>query len=211
MPNLLHHVYSSPLDDLCPRRLALLLMILAVGCHVDLSQRGPESPDAEKYHHLARAALCEIPVMEETNVETVTALFYEIWYLLVFSDDKKAAGYAWGLMGLTAKLAQSVRYLFLYQYFFDFSSGVNIRSVFVRDSQSSSRALSYHLPSPRSQRRQVKNYSRRGRKTSVLVLGAHVPRCSSGRSSSFHTTLPSSPNIFHRVSLSLLAAHHHFS
>jgi hypothetical protein len=30
------------------------------------------------------------------------------WYLLVFSDKKKAAGYAWGLMGLTAKLAQSV-------------------------------------------------------------------------------------------------------
>jgi hypothetical protein len=30
------------------------------------------------------------------------------WYLLVFSDTKKAAGYAWGLMGLTAKLAQSV-------------------------------------------------------------------------------------------------------
>jgi hypothetical protein len=49
--------------------------------------------------------------MEETNVETITALFYEIWYLLVFSDKKKAAGYAWGLMGLTAKLAQSVSYL----------------------------------------------------------------------------------------------------
>jgi len=30
------------------------------------------------------------------------------WYLLVFSDKKGAAGYAWGLMGLTAKLAQSV-------------------------------------------------------------------------------------------------------
>jgi hypothetical protein len=34
--------------------------------------------------------------------------FYMTWYLLVFSDTKKAAGYAWGLMGLTAKLAQSV-------------------------------------------------------------------------------------------------------
>lgn len=49
--------------------------------------------------------------MEETNAETITALFYEIWYLLVFSDKKKAAGYAWGLMGLTAKLAQSVSFL----------------------------------------------------------------------------------------------------
>lgn len=48
--------------------------------------------------------------MEETNVETITALFYEIWSLLAFSDKKKAAGYAWGLMGLTAKLAQSMSF-----------------------------------------------------------------------------------------------------
>lgn len=87
-------------------------MILAVGCLVDLN-RDPDSSEAEKYHQLARASLCEIPVMEETNVETITALFYLIWYLLVFSDKKKAAGYAWGLMGLTAKLAQSVSYLFV--------------------------------------------------------------------------------------------------
>lgn len=108
-PNLAHHCYSSPVEDLSPRRLALILMVLAVGCLVDIKTRGPDSPDAENYHTLARAALCEISVMEDTNVETITALFYEIWYLLVFSDKKKAAGYAWGLMGLTAKLAQSVR------------------------------------------------------------------------------------------------------
>ncbi|KAG6916037.1 hypothetical protein DXG01_008760 [Tephrocybe rancida] len=107
-PNLAHHCYSSPTSDLSPRRLALLFMILAVGCLVDLTHRPPDSPDAERYHQFARASLCEIPVMEETNVETITALFYEIWYLLVFSDKKKAAGYAWGLMGLTAKLAQSI-------------------------------------------------------------------------------------------------------
>lgn len=83
-------------------------MILAVGCLVDLS-RAADSPDAEKYHHLARASLCEFPVMEDTTVEAITALFYMTWYLLVFSDQKKAAGYAWGLMGLTAKLAQGVR------------------------------------------------------------------------------------------------------
>lgn len=111
-PNLLHHCYYAAAADLCPRRLALLMMILAVGCLVDLTRRGPDSPDAERYHNLGRAALCEIPVMEETNVETITALFYEIWYLLVFSDKKKAAGYAWGLMGLTAKLAQSVSGVF---------------------------------------------------------------------------------------------------
>ncbi|KAF8628808.1 hypothetical protein AX15_003703 [Amanita polypyramis BW_CC] len=106
-PNLLHHCYESALYELCPRRLAVLFMIIAVGCQVD-TNRPADTPDAERYHHLARASLCEIPVMEETNVETILALFYEIWYLLVFSDKKKAAGYAWGLMGLTAKLAQSI-------------------------------------------------------------------------------------------------------
>jgi len=67
-------------------------MILAVACLVDLQNRDAEHPDAEKYHHWKKL---------------VSTPFYEIWYLLVFSD-KKAAGYAWGLMGLTAKLAQSV-------------------------------------------------------------------------------------------------------
>ncbi|KIM35920.1 hypothetical protein M413DRAFT_32150 [Hebeloma cylindrosporum] len=107
-PNLAYHCYSASTLSLSSRRLALLYMILAVGCLVDLPNREPDHPDAEKYHRLARASLCEIPVMEDTNVETITALFYEIWFLLVFSDKKKAVGYAWGLMGLTAKLAQSL-------------------------------------------------------------------------------------------------------
>ncbi|KDQ25531.1 hypothetical protein PLEOSDRAFT_1097493 [Pleurotus ostreatus PC15] len=120
LPNLINHVYTSSIHDLCPRRLSLLLMIMAVGTLVDLTEpqyQHSTSPldalqvlesRAEQYHHLARAALCEIPVMEETNIDTIIALFYEIWYLLVFSDRKKAAGYAFGLMGLTAKLAQSI-------------------------------------------------------------------------------------------------------
>ena len=96
-PNLAYHCYTSDIANLSPLRLALLLMILAVGCLVDLQNRKADHPDAEKYHQLARASLCEIPVMQETNVETITALFYEIWYLLVFFDKKKAAGYTWGL------------------------------------------------------------------------------------------------------------------
>lgn len=67
-------------------------MILAIGCLVDLDKRGPDSPDAENYHIMARAAMCEVNIMEDTTVETITALFYEIWYLLVFSDKKKAVG-----------------------------------------------------------------------------------------------------------------------
>jgi hypothetical protein len=47
--------------------------------------------------------------MEDTNVETILALFYEVWFLSVWSDGKKAVGEAWGIMGLVAKLAQSVR------------------------------------------------------------------------------------------------------
>lgn len=107
MPNLIRHVYDSDLESLCPRRLALILMILAVGTLVDLAQPA-ESPDSERYYHLARASLCEIPVMEETTVAAIVTLFYMTWYLLVFSDQKKAADHAWGLMGLTAKLAQQI-------------------------------------------------------------------------------------------------------
>ncbi|KAJ3992327.1 fungal-specific transcription factor domain-containing protein [Lentinula boryana] len=105
--NLLHHCYSTSLEELSPRRLALLFMILAIGCLIDL-KRPAESPDAEKYHMLARAALCEIPVLEDTTVETVTALYYELWFLLVFSNQKNSMDQAWALMGLTANLAQSI-------------------------------------------------------------------------------------------------------
>jgi hypothetical protein len=100
-------------------------MILAVGCHVDLNERPGQHPNdksdieeksqiAEHYHQLGRASLCEIPIMEETNVDVVLALFWEMWYLLVFSDKKKSAGYAWGLMGLTVKLTQSVCHRFFF-------------------------------------------------------------------------------------------------
>lgn len=135
-PNLLHHIYSSssdespkPITDIDPRRLALLLMILAVACVVDVpsnsdsrshlpNQSASANPmhaahleaeaRASRYHDLGRASLCEIPIMEETNVDTVLALFYEVWFLAVWSDGKKAVGEAWGIMGLVAKLAQSV-------------------------------------------------------------------------------------------------------
>lgn len=36
-----------------------------------------------------------------------------IWYHLIFSDNKKAVGYAWNLMGFVAKLAQGVSYSIL--------------------------------------------------------------------------------------------------
>ena len=36
-----------------------------------------------------------------------------IWYHLIFSDNRKAIGYAWNLMGFVAKLAQGVCYAIL--------------------------------------------------------------------------------------------------
>jgi hypothetical protein len=81
-----------PIQELSPRRLALLLMVLSIGSLVDLS-RPLGSLHGEAYHHLARAAVCEIPLMEEPDFDELHALFFMIWYHLVFSDNRKAVGY----------------------------------------------------------------------------------------------------------------------
>ncbi|KAJ3733329.1 hypothetical protein DFJ43DRAFT_995462 [Lentinula guzmanii] len=107
LPNLLHHCYEAPIEDLSPRRLALLLMVLSIGSLVDLN-KPLGNLYGEAYHHLARASVCEIPLMEEPDFDTLHALFFMIWYHLIFSDNRKAVGYAWNLMGFVAKLAQGV-------------------------------------------------------------------------------------------------------
>ncbi|KAJ3844566.1 hypothetical protein EV361DRAFT_194264 [Lentinula raphanica] len=107
LPNLLHHCYESPIQELSPRRLALLLMVLSIGSLVDLN-KPLGNLYGEAYHHLARASVCEIPLMEEPDFDTLHALFFMIWYHLIFSDNKKAVGYAWNLMGFVAKLAQGL-------------------------------------------------------------------------------------------------------
>lgn len=73
IPNLIHSVYTTQLSALLPHRLGLFLMILAIGSVVDL-QHGPDRARAERYHHLARAALCEVPVMDDTSFDAVNAL-----------------------------------------------------------------------------------------------------------------------------------------
>jgi hypothetical protein len=105
--NLTHHCYVNPVEELSPRRLALLFIILAIGSFLDLD-RPAEHPDAEKYHSLARAALCEISLLEDTTLETITTLYYDLWFLLAFSDKKRSHAQAWAIMGLTVKLAQSI-------------------------------------------------------------------------------------------------------
>ncbi|KAK7469361.1 hypothetical protein VKT23_003837 [Stygiomarasmius scandens] len=105
--NLLHHCYTSSIESLSPRRLALLLMVLSIGSLVDLN-RPLGNEYGECYHHLARASVCEIPLMEEPDFDTLHALFFMIYYHLTFSDNNKAVGYAWNLMGFVAKLAQGL-------------------------------------------------------------------------------------------------------
>lgn len=73
LPNLIHSMYNSPLTSLLPHRLGLFLMILAIGCKVDPNPRNGRQ-DAERYHHLARVALCEVPVMDDTSFDAVNAL-----------------------------------------------------------------------------------------------------------------------------------------
>ncbi|PFH53342.1 hypothetical protein AMATHDRAFT_45610 [Amanita thiersii Skay4041] len=107
LPNLLHYCYLTPVEDLSPRRLALLLMVLSIGSLVDLT-KPLGNLHGEAYHHLARAAVCEIPLMEEPDFDVLHALFFMIWYHLIFSDNKKAVGYAWNLMGFVVKLAQGL-------------------------------------------------------------------------------------------------------
>jgi hypothetical protein len=97
---------------------------MAIGLQVDVSQP-VDTPRADVYHILARAAICENPVMEHPDLDLMHTLvkqtlaivalvahaivqFYMTWYLLVWSDKDNAAIYAWSVVGLAAKLAQAV-------------------------------------------------------------------------------------------------------
>lgn len=73
LPNLLHYCYMTPVEDLSPRRLALLLMVLSIGSLVDLN-KPLGNLYGEAYHHLARAAVCEIPLMEEPDFDVLHTL-----------------------------------------------------------------------------------------------------------------------------------------
>lgn len=70
LDNLLHHVYSTTIEELSPRRLALLLMNLAIGSVVSESEP-IGSLSGEAYHHLSRAALCEIPLLDIPEFDLV--------------------------------------------------------------------------------------------------------------------------------------------
>ena len=73
LPNLVHHVYTTPVQDLCFRRLSLLFIMMSIGLLVDLNQKN-ESPRADLYHRLARASLCEMNLMDEPNLDLIQTL-----------------------------------------------------------------------------------------------------------------------------------------
>jgi hypothetical protein len=73
MPNLINHVYANSLEDLSSRRLALLYILMAIGLQVDVSQR-VDNPRADVYHALARATICETPIMEHPDMDLMHTL-----------------------------------------------------------------------------------------------------------------------------------------
>ena len=70
---MLDYCYFTQIELLSPRRLALLLMYLSIGSLVDQT-RPLGSLNGEAYHHLARAAVCEISLMEEPDFDVLHAL-----------------------------------------------------------------------------------------------------------------------------------------
>lgn len=76
MPNLVHSIYESPQEGVLPHRLSLFFMILTIGAVVDV-KADPLSDyrqRADKFHHLARAALCEVSVIDDPSFDCIDSL-----------------------------------------------------------------------------------------------------------------------------------------
>lgn len=73
IPNLVHSVYTTSLSGLLPHRLSLFFMMLTIGTAVDCNP--PQTQlTADRYHNLARAALCETAVIDDPSFDTVNTL-----------------------------------------------------------------------------------------------------------------------------------------
>ncbi|OBZ71520.1 hypothetical protein A0H81_08407 [Grifola frondosa] len=82
---LYQRIYKSPIQSVLPARLSYFLIVLAIGTAVDPQQRSGRAA-SEKYHQLARAAVCESSVIDEPSTDVVNALMYMVWYLVVYSN-----------------------------------------------------------------------------------------------------------------------------
>ncbi len=82
---MVHSVYNCSVATLNPHRLSYFLVILAIGTCVD-QRRSHQSwvGDAERYHHLSRAALCETSVIDEPSIDAINALVRLVLRMLTF-------------------------------------------------------------------------------------------------------------------------------
>ena len=82
LPNLIYNVYTVPLQALTPHRLGLFLMILSIGSCVDLGGGDESKQMGEQYYRLSRAALCELPLLDDTSIDAVQALVSSASFVL---------------------------------------------------------------------------------------------------------------------------------
>ncbi|TFK51693.1 hypothetical protein OE88DRAFT_1658274 [Heliocybe sulcata] len=98
----------SPVEeDLLSPRLSLMFMVLAIGTLMDTKQQA-YNLEAEKYHHLARAALFQSSLFDEPSLNSVQALFLMSFYLFLSDRHGTGTGSRWAIMGMAVKLAQSI-------------------------------------------------------------------------------------------------------
>ncbi|CDO73245.1 hypothetical protein BN946_scf185008.g7 [Trametes cinnabarina] len=94
-------------DPLVAHQLSLLYMVFAIGSLMDTS-RPAYNVEAEKYHHLARAALFQSPIFEEPTLTAVQSLYLMAFYLFLSERHGSGVGSRWAFMGLAVKLGVSM-------------------------------------------------------------------------------------------------------
>ncbi|TFK39379.1 fungal-specific transcription factor domain-containing protein [Crucibulum laeve] len=90
-------------ESVNPHRLAVLLMVLALGTLLDL-EKPAHNPEAMQYYQLARAALALDSVLEEQSISGIQALLL-MCHFMFLSD---MGGPRWVVMGMVVKLAHSI-------------------------------------------------------------------------------------------------------
>lgn len=100
-----------PTDDK-PHQLALLFLVFAIGALVDLNQ-APGNAEAERFHHVARAAICLRSVIEKPSFETIQALHLLSIYNALSGNElagqETSMETTWSLVSLAAHLSHTVR------------------------------------------------------------------------------------------------------
>jgi len=88
-------------------RLSVMFMVLAIGSLMD-TRLPSYNIDAEKYHQLARATLFQNNIYDAPNVGVVQALYLMSFYLFLSDRHGTSGGSRWAIMGMAARIAQSV-------------------------------------------------------------------------------------------------------